>query len=58
MSDRGKVLLGAVRRNFDLLREHEKVSIDEVELIVRAIVAHVRSWKPTAITAIPERPDA
>jgi len=53
MTPHGKALLGAIRRNFELLVEHEKVAPAEVEHIVQAMVAHLRAWKPMAL-AIPE----
>jgi hypothetical protein len=59
LSKRGALLLSAVRRNFDLLKEHEKVSIAEVNFIVDAIASHIRSWKPLAfeMPTAPENPD-
>jgi hypothetical protein len=53
-SARGHTLLGAVRRNFDLLVEHEKTSPAEVAAIVDAMVAHLRSWKPQALLVVQE----
>lgn len=49
MTARGLQLLGAVRRNFELLREHDKVRPDEVDAIVAAMIAHLRGWKPLAV---------
>lgn len=43
------VLLGAMRRNLELLGEFEKVSPAEVDRILAAVVAHIRSWRPTAL---------
>lgn len=51
LSKRGAILLGAVQRNFDLLKEHEKVSVAEVNFIVDAIATHLRSWKPMAFAS-------
>ena len=57
MSPSGKSLLGAMRRNLELLVEHEKVSRLEVEQIVEHLVAHVRSWKPQALLGLPDTID-
>lgn len=51
MSPQGAKLLGAVRRNFELLVELEKTAAAEVELIYAAMVAHIRSAKPQALIA-------
>ncbi len=51
MSPRGATLLGAVRTNFALLIEHEKVSPAEVAEIVEMMCAHLRSWRPLAMVA-------
>lgn len=39
-------LLGAIRRNFELLGELEKTSPAEVQRMVAFMIAHLRSWKP------------
>lgn len=49
MSERGQLLLRALQRNLDLVREHEKVSPAEVDAIAIMLVAHVRSWRPLAL---------
>lgn len=36
---------------FEALKEHDKQRPDEVIVILGAMVAHVRSWKPFVITA-------
>ena len=51
LSHRGQLLLGAVRRNFQLLEEHSKTHPDEVNAIAGLIVAHVRSSRPEALLA-------
>lgn len=56
LSPRARLLLEAARRNFELLREHEKVSTTEVNFIVEQIVASVRSFKPLLLTPFPETP--
>ena len=55
MSSRGVQLLGAMRRNLELLVELEKSAPRDVEEIVLALIAHLRSWKPLAATAVPAR---
>jgi len=49
MTPRGLLLLEAVRRNFDLLAEHEKTAPGDVALIVEAMASHLRAWKPMAL---------
>jgi len=44
-------LAGAVRRNFELLRELEKTEPAAVDAIVAMMAAHLRSWKPLALIA-------
>lgn len=56
LSPRARQLLGAISINFELLRELEKTQPAEVELIVGAIVNHVRAWKPMALLASQETP--
>lgn len=51
MSAHGAALLGAVRTNFVLLAEHEKIAPDEVARIVEAMASHLRSWRPLALLA-------
>lgn len=52
MSPRGATLLGAMRRNLELLVELEKTDPAAVALIVGTLVAHLRSWKPLAAVAV------
>ena len=49
MSERGQLLLRALQRNLELVREHEKVAPAEVDAIAVMLVAHVRSWRPLAL---------
>lgn len=53
-SSRATMLLGAMRRNFELLVELEKTDPAGVVLIIDALVAHLRSWKPMAATSLPD----
>jgi hypothetical protein len=53
LTARGFLLLGAMRRNLELLVELEKVAPRDVQEIVLALIAHLRSWKPMAATAVP-----
>jgi len=56
MSPRGALLLGAIRRNFDLLAEHDKTHPLEVLAIVGAMVSHLRSWKAQALLVTSPEP--
>lgn len=58
MSPTAIKLLGAMRRNLELLVELEKSDPAGVATIVAALVAHLRSWKPLAATAVPAPLDA
>lgn len=58
MSARGEQLLRAMRINLELLVELEKSDPGAVAIIVSALVAHLRSWKPLAATAVPVQLDA
>src|SRR4051812_25542281 len=53
MTPTGQKLLGAMRRNLELLVELEKTSPADVGAIVGALVSHLRSWKPMAAVAVP-----
>lgn len=53
MSPRAVQLLGAMRRNLELLVELEKSDPAGVATIVAALVSHLRSWKPLAATEVP-----
>jgi hypothetical protein len=46
MSIAGSKLVGAMRRNLELLAELEKFSPAEVDVILAMLLAHVRNWKP------------
>lgn len=52
MTPRANMLLGAVRRNFELLADLDKTSPADVDAIVAAMLAHLRSWRPMALLAI------
>lgn len=57
MSPKGRQLLGAVRRNLELLTELEKSAPGDVEIIVGALFAHIRSkWPIVQLAAAPEVP--
>ena len=51
MSKQGQVLLGAVRRNFELLIELDKTAPGEVNEILAAMVQSVRSYRPQVLIA-------
>ena len=51
LTQKGAAMLRAIRLDFEQLGELEKDAPDDVELIVRAMVAHLRSWKPMALQA-------
>lgn len=52
LSPDGVRLLGAMRRNLELLVELEKRDPSGVATIVSGVVAHLRSWKPLAAAAV------
>ena len=52
MSPDGRKLLGAMRRNFELLIELEKTDPAAVMAIVETMVATLRSWKPLAASSV------
>lgn len=56
MSPTGQKLLGAMRRNLELLVELEKTDPAGVVAIVSALVSHLRSWKPMAAALVPTPP--
>jgi hypothetical protein len=58
LTPHGSKLLGAIQRNFVLLDEHAKAHPAEVEAIVAAMVAHIRSWKPMIIRDLDTSPFA
>lgn len=49
LSPRGAQLQRALAMNLQLLAEHERINPAEVDQIVAALVAHVRSWRPVAL---------
>ena len=52
MTPRGNQLLGAMRRNFELLADHDKLAPAEVDQIIAFAIAHLRSWRPQALLAM------
>lgn len=57
LSPRGRLLLEAARRNFELIREHgAKVSPAEAAFIIEQLAASIRSSQPLALAAMPEAP--
>lgn len=56
MSKQGQLLLGAIRRNFELLVELDKTAPGEVNEILAAMVKHIRSYRPQVLLAaqVPE----
>lgn len=54
MSPQGEKLLGAMRRNFELLVELDKTAPADVDAIVAVAVNHLRSWRPQALLALQE----
>jgi hypothetical protein len=53
MSQRGRELLGSLRKTLELLAEHEKASPEEVNQIVEHLIAHCRAWKPMLLAGQP-----
>lgn len=53
LSPRAAALAGAIRRNFELLRELEKTEPAAVDIIVSSMAAHLRSWRPLALLVQP-----
>lgn len=49
MSRRGEQLLAALRMNLELIKEHEKVSPAEVDVMLAMLTAHLRSLRPQAL---------
>jgi hypothetical protein len=54
MTPAGTALARQLALLLQQLAEHERVSPAEVELLVVALVAHVRSWRPMTLTALAE----
>ena len=52
MTKLGESLLRDARALFEFLRELEKESPGDVDIIVRAIVDHLRAWKPTSVAPL------
>lgn len=53
MTAQGRLLMGAMRRNLELLVELEKRSPGDVLCIVEALVHHMRAWKPLELGGVP-----
>lgn len=53
---RADVLEGAMRRNLELLAELDKTAPTEVDRILGALLAHVRSWRPQVLLSSEVRP--
>ena len=53
MSSRGTALARTFASAFLALAEHAKVLPHEVDEIASAVAAHLKSWKPLAVTAEP-----
>lgn len=49
LSPRGQQLQRALAMNLQLLAEHEEIAPAEVDEIIAALVAHVRSWRPVSL---------
>lgn len=49
LSPHGSKLLGAIQRNFALLDDHAKLHPAEVDLVLAAMISHIRSWRPSAL---------
>lgn len=50
MSPRGKQLMRGLAMNMSILREHDKVSTEEVDEILATLISHIRAWRPHALT--------
>jgi len=48
---KGSILLDAVRRNFELLVELDKSAPHDVNMILGAMVDHIRSFRPQVLIA-------
>lgn len=51
-SEAGRRVLEDVRRVFVALVEHDKLSANETDEVCRAIVQHVRSWRPYVLREV------
>lgn len=56
MTEYGMKLLGAIRRNFELLAEHQKSQPAEVDQIFSAMVTHIRTAHPAALLSFDTGP--
>lgn len=52
----GDLLIGSLRHTLGLLVELDKTSPGEVERVLTALVAHIRSWRPQALAATEVKP--
>jgi hypothetical protein len=53
----GVALVGDLRRLLEQLTELDKREPADVDAIVEALVAHLRSWRPVAIAPLGTLPD-
>lgn len=53
MTPLGKLVAEQLRSTLQFLVDHEKHYPEEVDAIVRGLVSHLRSWKPSALQ-VPE----
>lgn len=51
-----EMLARAMRRNLELLAELDKTAPAEVDRIIVALLAHLRSWKPQLVLGGEVRP--
>jgi hypothetical protein len=58
MSSKGEELRGRARQLLLELGELEKTAPHDVNLITIALVAHIRTWKPAALSSLAEIADA
>ncbi len=58
MTRAGLILLGAMRRNLELLAELDMSAPADVDQIVAALVGHLRSWRPMALATLDTGPVA
>lgn len=56
LSPRGRQLAGSIARTLELLREHDKLSLSEVDQLLAFMVAHIRAWRPQVLLALEEMP--
>jgi len=53
-TEEGEYLLQVQRVVFQRLAELDKTAPADVELVLRAMVGHLRAWKPLTLLAAPE----